>query len=111
MTRSEFSSAVRKAAWERSKGRCEAQGCGIKVRVGGFQFDHIKPDGLGGEPTLENCAVLCSAHHHKKTTEIDRPLMQKADNIRNKHLGLGEKKRGFGKPPPGYNPWTRRIES
>lgn len=93
MARSEFSSAVRKAAWERSKGRCEAEGCGIKVRVGGFQFDHIKPDGLDGEPTLENCAVLCSAHHHKKTVEEDRPLMQKADNIRAKHFGLGKAKR------------------
>lgn len=93
MTRTEFSSTVRKAAWARCKGCCEHTGCDIKLMVGKFQFDHIKPDGLGGEPTLENCAVLCSAHHHKKTVEQDRPLMQKADNIRAKHFGLGEQKR------------------
>lgn len=111
MARNEFSSQVRKDAWKRCSGRCEEPGCGVKLQVGKFQFDHIKPDGLDGEPTLENCAVLCTAHHHKKTVEIDRPIMQKADNIRDKHFGLGEKKRGFGKPPPGYNPWTRRIET
>lgn len=93
MTRTEFSASVRRAAWERCGGRCEAEGCTIKLRPGGYQYDHIKPDGLDGEPTLENCAVLCSAHHHKKTVEQDRPLMQKADNIRAKHFGLGKVKR------------------
>lgn len=92
MARTEFSAKVRKAAWERSKGRCEAEGCGIKLMVGHYQYDHIVPDGLGGEPTLENCAVLCSAHHSVKTHTVDRPMMQKADNIRAKHLGF--KKRG-----------------
>ena len=111
MARTEFSAQVRKDAWKRCGGRCEEPGCGIKLQVGKFQFDHIKPDGLQGPATLENCAVLCSAHHHKKTVEVDRPIMQKADNIRAKHFGLGEKKRGFRKPPPGYNPWTRRIET
>lgn len=92
MSRSEFSAQVRKDAWKRCDGRCEQPGCGIKLLVGHFQFDHIKPDGLDGEPTLENCAVLCSAHHHKKTVEVDRPIMQKADNIRSKHLGLKPKR-------------------
>jgi 5-methylcytosine-specific restriction protein A len=92
MTRTEFSTQVRKDAWKRCGGRCEAPGCGIKLMVGHFQYDHVKPDGLDGEPTLENCAVLCSAHHHKKTVEVDRPLMQKADNIRAKHFGFKPKR-------------------
>lgn len=111
MTRSEFPAKVRQAAWERCKGRCEQPGCGIKLRVGGFQFDHIKPDGLEGPPTLENCAVLCTAHHHIKTTTIDRPIMTKADNQMKAHLGLKPKGRGFPKPPPGYSHWSRRIET
>jgi 5-methylcytosine-specific restriction protein A len=110
MSRSEFSAQVRKDAWKRCKERCEAKGCGIKLQVGHYEFDHVIPDGLRGKPTLENCAVLCSAHHSVKTHTVDRPMMQKADNVRAKHLGLGERKRGFPKPPPGYNPWTRRIE-
>ncbi len=92
MSRTEFSAKVRKAAWKRCGGRCEEPGCGIKLQVGKFQFDHRIPDGLGGEPTLENCAVLCSAHHHQKTVEIDRPIMQKADNIKAKHLNLKPKR-------------------
>lgn len=105
MTRTEFSSQVRKDAWKRCGARCEEPGCGIKLQVGKFQFDHIKPDGLDGEPTLENCAVLCSAHHYKKTVEIDRPIMQKADNIKAKHFGLGEKKRPF---PKHRDPWGKQ---
>jgi len=89
--RSEFSSKIRKAAWERCKGLCE--GCTAKLFPGRFQFDHTKPDGLGGEPTLDNCKVLCTACHTVKTVEQDRPLMQKADNIRAKHFGLGKAKR------------------
>lgn len=93
MTRSEFSAQVRKDAWDRCEGRCEAKGCGIKLQVGHYEYDHVVPDGLGGEPTLENCAVLCSAHHQKKTVEQDRPVMQKADNIRAKHFGFAKTKR------------------
>lgn len=111
MTRSEFPAKVRQAAWDRCKGRCEAEGCPVKLQVGHFQFDHIMPDGLGGKPTLENCQVLCSAHHVSKTTTEDTPRMTKADNQRKAHLGLKPKGRGFPKPPPGYSHWTRRIET
>lgn len=110
MARREFDANTRKAAWKRCKERCEYPGCGIKLQVGKFAYDHIVPDGLGGEPTLSNCQVLCAAHHEIKTTEQDRPIMQKADNIKAKHLDFKPKSRGFRRPPPGYNWWTRRIE-
>lgn len=109
MSRAEFSQKVKGQAWKRCGGRCE--GCTAKLFPGKFDYDHIKADGLGGEPTLENCAVLCVNCHHEKTVTHDRPLMQKADNIRKKHLGIKAKGRGFPKPPPGYNPWTRRVET
>jgi 5-methylcytosine-specific restriction protein A len=102
MTRTEFSSAVRKAAWERCQGKCEA--CTAKLFPGRFQFDHDVPDGLGGEPVLSNCKVLCTACHGAKTVEQDRPVMQKADNIRNKHLGLGRVKAKF---PKRLDPWGK----
>lgn len=109
MSRSEFKKAVKDAAWKRCGGRCE--GCTAKLYPGKYDYDHDRADGLGGEPTLENCKVLCTACHHIKTVEYDRPIMQKADNIRAKHLGIKPKRSGFPKPPPGYNAWTRRIET
>lgn len=108
MSRTEFSSQVRKDAWKRCKGRCEELGCGAKLQVGHYQFDHIIPDGLGGKPTLENCAVLCSAHHSRKTHEQDRPMMQKADNIRAKHFGFAAKSGSFRKPPGFKHSWGKR---
>lgn len=108
MARSEFPASVRKAAWERCGGHCEAPDCGIKLMIGKYEYDHIKPDGLDGEPTLENCAVLCSAHHLKKTAEVDRPMMQKADNIRAKHFGFAAKKTGWWKPPGFKYQWGKR---
>lgn len=93
MARNEFKSGVRLAAWERCKGRCEK--CTARLYPGKFQYDHIRPDGLGGEATLENCMVLCSACHSIKTHTEDRPIMQKADNIRKKHLGIKAKSSAF----------------
>jgi 5-methylcytosine-specific restriction protein A len=75
--RREFPRRVKFAAWIRANGHCES--CGQKI-VAGAQYDHDKPDGLGGEPTLENCKVLCGPCHRIKTHEHDRPIMQKADN-------------------------------
>lgn len=108
MSRAEFSPSVRLAAWDRCKGRCEK--CTAKLLAGKFDYDHIIPDGLGGEPTLENAQVLCRACHDDKTHKHDRPIMAKADRIKKKHVGAQAKSRGFQKPPEGYNPWTRRID-
>ncbi len=90
MARTEFKARVKLDAWERCKGLCEK--CTAKLYPGRFQYDHIIADGLGGEPTLENCRVLCDTCHSQKTHTEDRPIMQKADNIRKKHLGLKPKR-------------------
>lgn len=55
-TRVEFSAAVRRAADERCKGRCEGCGRVLIKRV----YDHDWPHRLGGPSTLENCKVLCA---------------------------------------------------
>jgi 5-methylcytosine-specific restriction enzyme A len=108
MARSEFPAKVKREAWDRCKGLCD--GCTAKLFPGRYQFDHDRADGLGGEPTIENCKVLCTSCHDVKTHKHDRPIMQKADNIKAKHLGI-KRPSGFRKPPPGYNAWTRRIET
>jgi hypothetical protein len=43
--------------------------------------------------------VLCSNCHLPKTVEEDRPVMQKADNIRAKHFGFAAKKRPWPSRP------------
>jgi 5-methylcytosine-specific restriction endonuclease McrA len=102
MTRAEFPKRVKLDAWTRSGGRCEK--CGAKLFPGKFAFDHVKADGLGGTATLDNCQVLCTACHSRKTHEEDRPIMAKADRIRAKWLGLGPAKKKWPARP------MRRVE-
>lgn len=63
--RREFPAKIMVAAFERAAGRCEK--CTARLMAGKFQYDHVIADALGGEPTLENCAVLCSACHAPKS--------------------------------------------
>ena len=111
MSRQEFGAKVRKAAWARCKGRCEACAATLK----GKHFDHIMPDGLGGKPILENCQVLCLPCHNDKTVKHDRPIMQKADNQRQAAQGLKApprakiRSRGFEKAGPKDAPKDDRI--
>lgn len=79
-----FPKHVIDAAWERANRKCEK--CSAPIAFGAVNFDHIKPHGLGGESTLENCAALCLNCHSEKTHKEDRPPMQKADNARHKNL-------------------------
>jgi len=98
MTRSrqEFSVKVKAQAAARANGKCE--GCGARLRLGGYHYDHIVPDGFGGEPTLENCAVLCLTCHKIKTHEEDNPRMAKAD-MQRKRIALNIKPESRRKLP------------
>tara|TARA_R110000868_G_scaffold141096_2_gene357248 strand:- start:1393 stop:1749 length:357 start_codon:yes stop_codon:yes gene_type:complete len=93
MARREFPGAVKVAAALRAGGNCEGTledgtRCGLKLQTGRFHYDHTVPDGIGGEPTLANCAVLCLRCHGEKTTKIDVPRVAKMKRQRNKHLGI-----------------------
>jgi 5-methylcytosine-specific restriction protein A len=63
-------------------------------------------DGLGGEPTLENCKVHCKTCADEKTHTEDNPRMRKADRTVKKRFGLRPaprakiQSRGFAKSPP-----------
>lgn len=93
------------AAFSRCGGYCE--GCGARLAVGKFEYDHRLPDILGGEPTLENCQVLCSPCHAEKTAG-DIKRTRKADRQRDKHIGAMPRSR---QPLPGgrRSPWKRKI--
>lgn len=98
MSRREFSPAVKLAAFKRSQGLCEE--CSATLYVGKFEYDHVKEDTFDGEPTLENCAVLCVSCHKGKTKK-NAPIIAKSNRIRKKHLGI--KKRGRTIPGRRFN--------
>jgi hypothetical protein len=87
--RREFTTKVKVAAWHRCEGRCES--CTAKLYPGRFAYDHDNPDGLTGEPTLENCRVLCSACHGVKT-KGDVARIAKAKRCEAKHVGARTRK-------------------
>ena len=98
LRRREFPLSVRKAAFARCcrNGIPYCEGCDIQIRLTPI-FEHVTPDGLGGEPTLENCKVHCKNCADVKTFTEDNPRMAKADRVLKKNFGLKPK----GRPMPG----------
>lgn len=84
----EFAAKVKAAAFMRTNGCCEQCKSGVKLRTGDIFYDHAIPDGLGGEPTLENCQVLCRRHHDAKTRGEDVPRIAKAKRVHRRHIGI-----------------------
>lgn len=84
MARREFTAKVKEIAKARAGGHCE--GCTAPLTVGKFAYDHILPCALGGEPTLQNCAVLCTNCHGAKTAKEDVPRIAKAVRTSRKHI-------------------------
>lgn len=120
MPRQEFTAETKRQAWGRSGEVCEAIGPMYGLPEGirctwdlkrGVNYDHDDPDANSKDNSLENCVCLCPPCHRFKTSNRDRPLIAKTDNQQDMVRGIEKpNKRGFPKPPPGYNAWTRRIE-
>jgi 5-methylcytosine-specific restriction endonuclease McrA len=104
MSRREFPARVKAAVALRAAGHCER--CGIKLRFGEGQYDHVLPDALGGEPVADNCELLCSPCHRAKTTD-DVGRIRKADRQRKVMEG-----RKTTRPMPGSRAsrWKRRLD-
>lgn len=116
--RQEFSQSVRKLAFARCckpDGIPKCENCGNVLRAGNIEYEHLQPDGLSGEPILENCGVWCAVPcSKKKTFTEDNPRMAKADRILKKNFGLTPKRktiqsRGF-EPRPAQRTASRPIE-
>lgn len=123
--RQEFPASVKRAAWDRCKdangiARCEnctARLSGANVHYDerrDGEFDHAQCDALLGEPTLENCQVLCKTCHGLKTTQ-DRKTIAKSNHVRDMARGIrqrqfrpiaGTKASGIAKPFRG-DPYSR----
>jgi len=90
MKRQEFTKAVKLSAWMRCGGYCE--GCTGRLHPGHFDYHHDKECAFEGEPSLENCKVLCDNCHGAVTSER-APVIAKSNRVRNRHAGIGRKKR------------------
>ena len=86
MTRREFPKSVRvaviKRATKNSAVYCEA--CGALAKR--FQIDHVRADGLLGEPKIENAQLICEACWAVKNPK-DTTAIAKAKRREAKHLG------------------------
>lgn len=96
--RREFPAKIKLAAWDRANGKCEGKNCGAKLFPGHVHYDHVIPDRLGGDPVLDNCAVLCTACHGVKTRTKDIPAIAKSKRVRRHHAGIKKFQR---RPLPG----------
>lgn len=97
--RREFPNSVKRAARERAGGICEChrvpqlptfrKGCGCSLGPGNTFYEHIDPDGLCGEPSLENAAVLVKTCWSIKTSTYDIPKVAQAKRRQDRASGIG----------------------
>ena len=71
--------------------RCEGtlengERCNVPIARGRFHADHNTPDQMGGEPTFENCRILCLPCHAAKTA-LDQGNIARAKRVEAKHRG------------------------
>ena len=107
-TRRSLSPLQRLKVFESAKGVCHL--CELRIQVGDkWDVEHVRPLALDG---ADDAANMRPAHKdcHATKTKADAASWSKAKRIKAKHLGI-RKPGGFRKPPPGYNYWTRRIET
>jgi len=118
--RREFSKPTKRQAHDRSGGVCECYrlrgipelipgGCGQKLGPGNTFYEHIDPDGAGGAPTLDNCAVLSKTCWRIKTDSYDQRVVAKAKRQRDRDIGIG---RRTSAPVPGSRntPYLKHVD-
>lgn len=91
--RQEFKKQTMREAWARCEKRCEGllpsgERCSTNLEHKPYHFDHVIPDAIGGDNSLQNCAVLCLPCHLEKTTKRDIPIIAKSKRVSDKHRGI-----------------------
>ncbi len=85
--RREFSKAIKVAVIKRATrdGVIYCESCPSIAKK--FQIDHVRPDGLLGEPTLDNAMLICEACWKIKNPQ-DTKTIAKAKAREASHLGV-----------------------
>lgn len=98
---------VKLRIFDREKGVCHLSGRKIKPGEP-WDLDHKIALINGGEHRESNLFPALRDKHREKTAE-DVAEKSAIYEKRAKHIGA-KVKRGFRKPPKGYNAWTRRLD-
>jgi hypothetical protein len=112
-----FPKPIKRAALERSGGRCEAtgelyglpNGTRCESNLGyGVEFDHIDLWANSRDSSLSNCLAVCPRCHKFKSTKHDTPKAAKTVRQRDKHSGIRSEKA----PMPGSrkSKWKRTLD-
>lgn len=116
--RRNFPNKVKRAAYARSGGVCECwripgwKGCGRPIGDGNVFYEHIVCDGIGGEPTLDNCACLTKTCWKRKTAEYDIPTVAKAKRVTDRGIGIRRSDHAWRRVMPGSrnSPVIKRMD-
>lgn len=96
-------------------GQVACEGCGLVLGRKPYEIDHTIPEALVVDKTkpltiADGQLLGKECCHRGGKTAKDVGDIARAVRRDAKHLGI-KKHSTFRKPPPGYNPWTRRIET
>jgi hypothetical protein len=95
--RLEFTAKTKRLAFQRSGGTCECalvpmlnrpNGCGQPLRDGGIRYEHVLPDAIRPDNSLDNCACLTVACWREKTDSYDLPTIAKSNRQRDRARGI-----------------------
>ena len=125
MPRREFPRAVKVAVVKRCtrENQVWCESCGLPAKK--WQIDHVRPDGLGGEPTIENAQLLCLPCAVLVKNPADTSAIARAKRREAAHLGARPtpkrtlRSKGFGPkrerpeklPVPGPKALYREVQS
>ncbi len=94
------------------KGNISCEGCGLRLGKKAWHIDHTVAEALVVDKTIPLTAkdgkLLGWDCCHAPKTAVDVGVIAKCVRVRERHLGI-KKPSGFPKPPPGYDPWKRRM--
>lgn len=94
--RLEFTAETKRQAYARSNGICECHripwlnrpnGCGVKLTAGNIFHEHINPDNIRRDNSLDNAACLTKTCFREKTDRYDRKIIAKSNHVRDAHIG------------------------
>lgn len=93
-----FDRLTMRDAYDRSGGVCECHrvpqlptsgfGCGVSLNVGSTFYEHIVCRELGGDNSVDNCAVLTRTCWRLKTDTYDIPVIAEAKRRADSHRGI-----------------------
>lgn len=118
MSRLEFTAKTKRLAFERSGGVCECalilmlnrpNGYGVKLTDGRVRYEHIIPDNIAQDNSLENCAALSLGCWREKTDGYDRKVIAKSNHQRDRARGI-KSRRGRSFATNRSGPFKQKMD-